>query len=188
MGVPRLVVSAAIAALALMPAACGSGGSNVAEVADNVVPAGKWVHTVCGTLRRYDSATKQPFLVFQGLHLQFKYGVPKRSDVRDKQIAASESIVTATDHLITELEAAGAPNTAHGSAFEDELVSAFHELRDSIDNVHDEATSLPTGSGRAGPASELSPEIGSALQQLAHRIDADRATNGAGLDIRCGSA
>lgn len=188
MAVTRVVVSTIAAALALTAAGCGGSGRTGAGVASTTIPAEKWVDTVCGSLGRYDKATKHPFLVFQGLHLQFKYGVPKQSDVRARQLAASQSIVTATDHLIAELEAADAPKTAHGAAFEDELVSAFHELRDSIDHVHDEATSLPTGSGRADADAELSPEIGAALQQLAHRLDTDRTANGAGLDLRCGAS
>ena len=105
MAVPRVVVRAAVVVLALTSAACGDSGGSAAKT----VSAVQWVDTVCGSLGRYDKATRQPFLVFQGLHLQFKYGVPTQSDVRDKQIAASQSIVTATDHLIAELEAAVRP-------------------------------------------------------------------------------
>ncbi len=176
------VASAAVVVLALAAVACGGG------VAASTVPAGHWVDTLCSDLERYDKTTKHSFLVFQGLHLQFKYGVPKQSDVRDKQLKASAAIVQATDQLIADAQAAGVPKTAHGEAFTDELVSALQELRDSVARVHDHATSLPTGSDRADQGAELSPQIGAALEQLGKRLDADKVTNGAGIDLTCGSS
>jgi hypothetical protein len=139
--VRRSVASAIVVVLALAAAACGGGGGSGA--AASTVPAGQWADTICNILQRYDKATKQSFLVFQGLHLQFQYGEPKQSDVRDKQMKASVAILQATDQLIADAEAAGVPRTAHGKAFTDELVSALHELRDSVDGLHDRALSLP---------------------------------------------
>lgn len=124
----------------------------------------------------------------QGLHLEFTYGVPKRSDVRTKQMNASAAIVHATDQLIADAQAAGVPRTAHGRFFTDELVSALRELRDSVAHVHDQAASLPTGSGRADKDAELSPQIGAALERVGTRLRADKAANGAGLDLSCGRA
>ena len=109
----------------------------------------------------------------------------------DKQIAASQSIVTATDHLIAELESCGCAQTAHGPASpKTSSCPAFHEpAMSSTDHVHDEATSLPTGS--AGPMPPLS-STGDRLraEQLGHRLDNDRTTNGAGGSalLHCGSA
>jgi hypothetical protein len=183
MAVPRLAPSVVVVVLAA--AACGSSSSGAAP---KTVSPGRYQNTVCASIARYSRATAQPFLVFQGLHLQFKYGIPTQSKVRDRQIAASQSIVKATDQLIAGLRAAGAPRTARGQAFADELLSAFHELHDSINHVHDQATSLPTGSGRADPDSELSPQIGAALEHLGKRLDSDRTTNGAGLDLHCGTS
>jgi hypothetical protein len=180
------VASAAVVVLALAAAACGSGAGS--GVAASTVPAGQWVDTLCSKLERYDKTTMQSFLVFQGLHLQFKYGVPKQSDVRNKEMKASAAIVQATDQLIADAQAAGVPKTAHGKAFTDELVSALQELRDSVARVHDQATSLPTGSDRADQGAELSPQIGAALEQLGTRLDADKVTNGAGIDLTCGSS
>jgi hypothetical protein len=188
MEVRRSVASAIVVALALAlaVAACGGGGGSGA--AASTVPAGQWADTICSSLQRYDKATKQSFLVFQGLHLQFQYGVPKQSDVRDKQMKASAAILQATDQLIANAKAAGVPRTAHGQAFTDELVSALHELRDSVDGIHDQALSLPTGSDRADQGAELSPQIGAALEQLGKRLDADKATNGGGVDLTCGGS
>src|SRR6185437_14102797 len=67
-------------------------------------------------------------------------------------------------------------------------VPASGWVRDSVADVHDQATSLPTGSSRAGKEAELSPQIGAALGQLAKRLRADKAANGAGLDLSCGGA
>jgi len=178
----RAAASAVVVMLALAAAACG-GGSGVAAT---TVPAGRWAATLCGSLERYDKATRRPFLVFQGLHLEFTYGVPKRSDVRTKEMNASAAIVEATDWLIADAQAAGVPRTTHGESFADDLVSALRELRDSIAHVRDQATSLPTGPGRADKDAELSPRIGAALEQLGARLRADRAANGAGLDLSCG--
>ena len=183
-GASRIAVIA-LSTLCALTAACGGGGSGVAAKA---VPAGQWAAAVCRSIERYDRATAHPYVVFQGLHLEFKYGFPKQSAVRDKQIAASQSIVRATDELVVELKAAGTPMTPHGSAFANELVSATHELRDSVDHVHDQATSLPTGSGRAAADAELSPQIGAALMQLGHRLAHNRAANGAGISLRCGGS
>ena len=181
--VSRLAPSVIV--LVLAATACGSSSSGAAP---KTVAPGRYQNMVCASIARYSRATAQPFLVFQGLHLQFKYGIPTQSKVRDKQIAASQSIVKATDQLIAGLRAAGVPRTAHGQAFADELLSAFHELHDTIDHVHDQATSLPTGSGQADPDSELSPQIGAALEHLGKRLDSDRTTNGAGLDLHCGTS
>jgi len=173
----------AVVVLSLAAAACGSGGTGVAA---RTVPAGRWAKGLCGSLERYGRATRQPFLVFQGLHLEFDYGVPKRSDVRTKEMKASAAIVRSTDELIAETQAGGVPRTAHGKPFTDQLVAALRELRDSVAHVHDQATSLPAGSGRADKDAELSPQIGAALEQLATRLRADKAANGAGLDLSCG--
>ena len=180
----RSVANAVAVILALSAAACGGGGGS--GVAATTVPAGRWASTLCTSLDRYGKATRRPFLVFQGLHLEFTYGVPRRSDVRIKQMNASAAIVDATDRLIADAQAAGVPRTAHGKSFTDELVSSLRELRDSVANVHDQATSLPTGSSRADKEAELSPQIGAALEQLAKRLRADKAANGAGLDLSCG--
>jgi hypothetical protein len=176
---------AAVVVLALAAAGCGSGGGS--GVVATTVPAGQWANTLCTSLGRYDRTTKQSFLVFQGLHLEFKYGLPKQSAVRDKQMRASAAIVQATDQLIADAQAAGVPKTAHGKDFTDELVSALRELRDSVARVHDQATSLPTGSDRADQSAELSPQIGAALEELGKRVDADRVANGAGIDLTCGN-
>jgi hypothetical protein len=101
-------------------------------------------------------------------------------------VKASAAIVRATDRLISDTQAAGVPTTGHGRLFVDELVSALQELRDSVAHVHDQATSLPAGSGRADKDAELSPQIGAALEQLGKRVRADKAANGAGLDLMCG--
>lgn len=180
----RSVASTAVAVLVLTAVACGSGGGS--GVAATTVPAGRWAGSLCTSLERYDTATKRPFLTFQALHLEFTYGVPKQSDVRTKQLNASAAIVDATDRLIADMQAAGVPKTAHGKPFADELVSALRELRDSVADVHDQASSLPTGTGRADKDAELSPQIGAALEQLAKRLRADKSANGAGLDLRCG--
>jgi hypothetical protein len=184
---PRVIASAAAALLALTAAACGTGSSSP-RVAAKTVSAAQWNTAVCGSIGRYGKATEHPLLVFQGLHLEFKYGLPKQSEVRQKQIGASQSIVIATDRLITELEAAGTPRTTHGRAFANELVASFQELRDSVDQIHDQATALPTGTGQADKDSELSPEIGAALEEFGKRADANRKTNGAGLNLRCGAS
>ncbi len=185
-GPPCRIASAAVVVLALAASACGSGGGS--GVAAKTVPAGRWANALCSNLARYDKTTKQSFLVFQGLHLEFTYGVPKQSDVRDKQMKASSAIVQATDELITAAQAAGVPKTAHGRAFTDELVSALRELRDSVAHIHDQAISLPTGSDRADQSAELSPQIGAALEQLGKRVHADKAANGAGIDLTCGQS
>jgi hypothetical protein len=122
-----------------------------------------------------------------GLHLEFEYGAPKQGEVREKQTAASEEIVKATDRLIADLNAAGAPAAAHGRAFADALVAAFQELRDSVNHVHSAAEALPAGSGRADASFELSPQIGAALAQLQRQVEHDRKASGAGLDLSCSS-
>ena len=180
----RSVASAVMIVLTLTAAACGSGGG----VAATTVPAERWTDTLCTNLERYEKATKRPFLVFQGLHLEFRYGVPKRSDVRTKQLNASAAIVDATDRLIADTQSAGVPKTAHGRPFADEFVSALRELRESVADVHDQASSLPTGTARANKDAELSPELGAALEQLAKRLRADKAEHGGGLDLSCGRA
>lgn len=180
----RSVASAALVAVALAAAACGGGAGS--GVAARTVPTGRWASSLCSSLERYDKTTKRPFLVFQGLHLEFTYGVPKQSDVRTKQMRASAAIVQATDDLIADTQAAGVPRAAHGKAFTDELVSTLREFRDAVADIHDQASSLPAGSGRADDDAELSPQIGGALEQVGKRIRADKAANGAGIDLSCG--
>ena len=125
-----------VTAVPLLALACaGCGGGSQAGVATKTMPAKQWVAAACDSFQRYDGATKHPLLEFQGLHLEFQYGEPKQGEVRDKQTAASEEIVKATDRLIADLNAAGAPATAHGRAFADAVVAAFQELRDSVNHV-----------------------------------------------------
>jgi hypothetical protein len=173
------------AALPLALAFTGCGGGSQAGVVTKTVPAAQWEAVACDSFHRYDTATKHPLLEFQGLHLQFQYGEPKQGEVRDEQAAASEEIVKATDRLIADLNAAGAPATAHGRTFADALVAAFQELRDSVNRIHSAAEALPAGSGRADATFELSPQIGAALAQWQRQVERDRKANGAGLDISC---
>jgi hypothetical protein len=182
---PSFSASSLAAALPLALALAGCGGGSQPGVASKTVHAEQWVGAVCSSFQRYDGATKRPLLVFQGLHLQFQYGEPKQGDIREKQIAASEEIVNATDRLIADLDAAGAPDTAHGRAFAVALVSAFQELRDSVNDVHSQAEALPAGSGRADASAELAPKIGAALQQWQQRVDDDRKASGTGIDLNC---
>jgi hypothetical protein len=103
-------------------------------------------------------------------------------------MAASQEIVKATDRLIADLDAAGAPDTPRGRQFAVELVSAFQELRDSVNDVHTQAEALPTGSGRADASAELSPKIGAALERWRRRAHDDREANGAEIDLVCGGS
>jgi hypothetical protein len=176
----------AVVPLALALAGCGGGSKS--GVASKTVPANQWTAATCDSLQRYDRATKRPLVEFQGLHLEFQYGEPKQGEVRDKQTAASEQIVKATDQLIADLNAAGAPETAHGREFANTLVSAFQELRDSVNDVHSAAEALPTGGDRADAGAELSPRIGAALAQWQRRVEQDRKASGAGLDLSCGDS
>jgi hypothetical protein len=173
------------AVLPLALAFAGCGGGSQAGVASKTVPATQWAAATCDSFQRYDGATKHPLLEFQGLHLEFEYGEPKQGEVRDTQTDASEEIVKATDRLIADLNAAGAPATPHGRAFAEALVAAFQELRDSVNHVHGAAEALPTGSGRADASFELSPQIGAALAQLQRQVEHDRKASGAGLDLSC---
>ena len=162
-GCARLGIAAA--AVAIMAAGCG--GSSVSAA---TVPPEQWQASICSAIGRYQHAVKRDARRLNGLPLEFKYGVPKSSDVRRKEAAATAELRDDTAQLRHAVEAAGVPRFAHGAEFSGEFLAALHELEDRFDALHSEALDLPTGQGRAPAEALLVPKLMAAMDRVSQRM------------------
>lgn len=166
---PRRCAALGLAATALAIMVGGCGGSRASAA---MVPLERWQTSLCSAIGRYQHAVKRDARQLNPLTLEFKYGVPKSSDVRRRETAATAALRDDTAQLRQAVEAAGVPRIAHGAEFSGEFVSALHELEDRFDALHSEALDLPTGQTRAPARALLVPKMLAAMDRVSHRMRA----------------
>lgn len=153
------------AAVAVMAAGCG--GSTVSA---STVSLRTWQATVCPALNAYARDGERDYGELGGLSLEFKYGIPKSSDVRRKEATATAALRDDTARLRLAVEDAGIPRFAHGAEYRSELVAVLHELEDRLDALHSEALNLPTGDDRAPASALLTPKVDAAADRASLRM------------------
>lgn len=152
-----------LVAVAAATLAAGCGGSSAS--AGTVSPE-RYRTSVCSAIARYQHAVMRDARQLNGLPLEFKYGVPKSSDVRRKESAATAALRDDTGTLRREIEAAGVPRIDHGAELSGEFVAALRELEERFDELHSEALDIPTGQGRAPADALLTPKMLAAMDRV----------------------
>ena len=152
-------------AVAVAAAGCGGSSTSAATVSPE-----RWQTSVCSALTTYARAAEHDHRELEGLSLEFKFGLPKSSDVRRTEAVATAALGDDTARLRQAVEAAGIPRFEHGAEFRAELVAALHELEDRLDALHSEALDLPTGADRAPADSLLTPKVDAAIDRVSQRM------------------
>jgi hypothetical protein len=119
------------------------------------VAAEEWASSVCGALTDWQgSITASP---------------PDVSDPTDLEATKQEltgfldGVISSTESLVSEVEAAGVPDVEQGDAIASDFQSALESVRDSFSQARSEVESLSTDDP-GGFSTSLS-EIGTALTQ-----------------------
>ena len=166
---PRRWAGFGLVAVAAATMAAGCGGPSASA---GSVSVDRWQASVCSAIGRYQQAVKRDARRLNGLPLEFKYGVPKSSDVRRKESAATAALRDDTGTLRRQIQAAGVPLIDHGAEFSAEFVAALRELEERFDELHSEALDIPTGQGRAPSDALLVPKMMAAMDRVSSRMRA----------------
>ena len=150
--------------LAATAAACGSSAG-----AATVAPE-RWRTSVCGAVRTYGRKLDRDYRPLDGVALEFKYGIPRRSDVRAKESAAIEALIEDTHALRERVDRAGIPRFEHGAEYRAELLGALDELEHRLDDLHSKAEALPGGDDRAPADALLTPVVQKAFTSVGTRM------------------
>jgi hypothetical protein len=156
-----------VVAAATMAAGCGGSSTSAATVSPE-----RWQTSVCSAIGQYQHAIMRDAHRLNGLTLEFEYGVPKSSDVRRKETAATAALRDDTGTLRRQIEAAGVPRIDHGAELSAEFVAALRELEERFDALHSEALDIPTGQGRAPADALLVPKMLVAMDRVSRRMRA----------------
>lgn len=149
------------ATAALLASGCGSGSAS-----QKTVDMHTWHDSVCTALDRFVHDTKDPYYELQGLSLQFKYGLPKQSPTRTKELAATEGLADAVASLRSSVEAAGVPRVNGGLEYDRAVIAALRQFEADMRGLHDRADRLPQGDGPAAKDALLTPAFESSLKRL----------------------
>jgi hypothetical protein len=152
--------------------------------AETVAPA-RWRTTVCAALAAYGRDAQRDYTTLEGLSLQFRYGLPKMSETRDKESTATAALVDDTRRFRHAVEAAGIPRFAHGADYRTEIVSALQQLEDRLEALHTGAVDLPTGDDRPPKDALLTPRVVAALRHVGERLQQARERYPAANAHRC---
>ncbi|HSG12906.1 MAG TPA: hypothetical protein VLA22_03470 [Gaiellaceae bacterium] len=129
----KLLVAIGVALLAI--AAAGCGGGDDAETTTEATPASEWADGFCTAVSTWQSAIEDISGRFTSLS----------SLSRENLQAAADDANSATDELIEEIRALGAPDTQSGEEIEasiDDLGSTLETELDSIQATLDETSGI----------------------------------------------
>lgn len=162
-----VVVTAALVLSACGGKSDGSGSGSTGSTGSNggKVSASAFAGTVCGAI------------------LQWQGDIQSRSDDLTNQLGDSpdpakgkqvlgdfiDGIITDTDEVLTKLQGAGVPDVDGGSAASNALVTAFQQVKESLQHVRESVEALPTDDPTAfqQAAGSLSTEISSSFDAIA---------------------
>ena len=125
---------------------------------------------MCGAIRTYGRELDRDYRPLDGPALRFKYGIPRRSDVRAKESAAIEALVADTHAFRERVDRAGIPRFEHGAEYRAEIRAAPDELDHRLDDLHSTAKALPGGDDRAPADALLTPAVQKAFTSAGARM------------------
>ena len=130
----KLLVAIGISVLAIASAGCGGGDESTSETSE-AAPASEWADGFCGAISTWTGALSDVRDQFTDLS----------SFSQDGLETAAEDLKTATDQLIEDIQALGAPDTESGQEIEavvDDLGSTLETELDSIQSTLDETSGI----------------------------------------------
>ena len=160
------VIPIAVAAIA---SGCGSGSSGGTTVSQQA-----WHTGVCKAVSQFSKDSGPAWVTFQGLSLQFQYGLPKQSDTRTKEVQATAKLAAAGTRFRQAIEAAGIPAIDQGAAYDRAVISALRDFEGDLNRLHDRASALPPGTGGASKDALLTPDVEASLTHLGEKLKAAR--------------
>ncbi len=131
---PKKWTALGIAAIILMLAGCGGGGSS-----SGVSPA-SYVKGICSSIGPYE---KDVAARSSALNLS---AITNVADGKKALVGFLNAMVSDTDKALSQLKAAGTPNVNNGKAIASGIVGAFTKLRSALSTAAGQANSLPTAS------------------------------------------
>jgi hypothetical protein len=149
------------ATTALLASGCGSGSAS-----QKTVDVHTWHDSVCTAVDHFAHDAKHPYYELQGLSLQFTYGLPKQSETRTKELAATEALANAGASFRSSVEAAGVPRVNGGLEYDRAVIAALRQFEADMRGLHDRAGKLPQGDGPASKDALLTPAFESSLKRL----------------------
>jgi hypothetical protein len=117
-----------------------ASGSTTTSAPPQTVTAEAFAASVCGGMNTYLSD-------IQTLSTDFSSSLDPTGSPQDQLNAVAgylDSVVAATDDLVTSMQAAGVPDVDGGQEAADALSSAFTAARDALQSARDQVDSLPT--------------------------------------------
>jgi hypothetical protein len=150
-----LPVSAALV-LAVLVAACGSGGSS------SQVSAAKYMRSVCGAVGPW---VRDVTLRANSLNFSPKSTPAQRKKETENYL---DAVVADSQNAIAKLRAAGVPNIKDGKTVAGAIVGDFNQLATTMSRAAAQARSLPTNSAAAfnAAARALGTSISSSINSL----------------------
>jgi ABC-type transporter Mla subunit MlaD len=179
----RFLLAFVLAALALGASGCGGdGGGNDVEGAS----PDQWSGDICTAVADWAQ------------DLQTRAGQPPKStrtiaDVREQLVDFIGDVVTRTDRMLTDVEAAGQPSVEDGDKIARDLQARLQSLRTTLVRAKQKVQGLPDDPSKFGPAAQdlgasiqkAGSDIGDQIDQLDEKYDAEELSKSFNDNPRC---
>ena len=159
----RLLAAAAVVALAVVAAGCGGGGGSSTTTTTSA-SATEWANGFCSAFAAWDTAFKDATSQFTSLSSLSKDNFQK----------AADDVDAATQQLITDLKALGAPDTQSGQQVKDSIDSLATTLQtqaDAIKTTIDQTSNITQIPGAAKDVSNSLTAMSTALSSTEKTIE-----------------
>lgn len=142
----------AFGALVVVLAVSGCGGSDTSA-------AEGWASDVCSSVSTWKTSIQQ-------ITTDAANAIAKPGATRDEATNAVQKGVDATQKLVDDLKALGAPDTPEGAQAKDDLDTFTTDTQETIDGVKSALADIPSGAGLAEIVTQLSGQAATLQQAL----------------------
>lgn len=161
----RLRLAAVLVAGSFLLAACGGDSGNGAAgdtTADDRVEPRTWAETVCGSARQWldDSQARMG-------ELQQTEPPATPEEARDLTVDLIGDMADRGEQMMSEIEAAGAPDVDRGDEAQEAFVTFMQEIVDAVDAARDELEAMEPQNRR-----QFAQEVQAIMTRMQERIDA----------------
>jgi hypothetical protein len=179
----RFLLAVVVTALALAASGCGGdGGGNEVEGAS----PDQWSGDICTAVADWAQ------------DLQTRAGQPPKStrtvaDIREQLVDFISDVVTRTDQMLADVEAAGKPSVEDGDKIARDLLARLQSLRATLVRARQTMQRLPDDPSKFGPAAQdlgasiqkAGSDIGDQIDQLDEKYDAEELSKSFNDNPRC---
>ena len=136
-----------------MLAVSGCGGSDTSA-------AEGWASDVCSSVSTWKTSVQQ-------ITTDAANAIAKPGATREESTNAVQNGVDATQKLVDDLKALGAPDTPEGAQAKDDLDTFTTDTQETIDGVKSALADIPSGAGLAEIVTQLSGQAATLQQAIA---------------------